>query len=584
MLALIGLVVCNLQSQTPKLDQKVSLEIVAATLPEIAKEISQKTGVRVNVSQSASLLKATVLIHDQPLDKVIQSLAGVLELKVKQDETAYSLTPDLTIQAQRLHYNEVEDTALRQRIGIALKALANACLTPATGVSDPDAPKLTDEVIHDPVKLAKWAKAKAQIPKYRALAAFSLSTVVSQGQMIDEPYGYSLGQLKNSFNQTENVRSLDTFMPSANGTQVLIKYMHLSGDMQFVDVKGGDPESLENDPPLIRYYSPPKELQQTDFAKYLAAWEKPRDDKQKTNLDDDFTSGDGKEDSSVDTVTLADHLRWIYDHSKASIIANAFRVPVADPRLHGDVGSPAKYLASLKTSEHFLVRYEDPIVQIKYGGYWRLLRSEPPEPATRYLESIAAKGDPGLFDYADYTHDAERVSFVRFEKKGRFVAKFSLQPLIDSRSALYVLGGLNQQDRQAFLAGALVAGYKAVPIHRGVEYKQNVVVSDYWTPRLPYMVVSDMQRILDMAGFRYAAVDALFQGGRTFGRAQEFLECVIDPGPFLQLEGRLDVNLTEAGQIHLAPFFQLKADGTILFYIGTYGKTAGQDGFAYPIR
>ncbi len=40
------------------------------------------------------------------------------------------------------------------------------------------------------------------------------------------------------------------------------------------------------------------------------------------------------------------------------------------------------------------------------------------------MEAVAAKGTPGIFDYANYAFESLHVCNVRFEKKGRFVAKF----------------------------------------------------------------------------------------------------------------------------------------------------------------
>ncbi len=123
---------CKVRAKHPKFDQRVTLRMVSGAHPRYRSgALSNKTGIRINVAQGASLLTATVLVHDQPLDQVIDTLAGVLELQYTKGDRSFSLTLDQVVQAYRNRYSRAEDDLLFRGIRRALDALSYAIAHPA---------------------------------------------------------------------------------------------------------------------------------------------------------------------------------------------------------------------------------------------------------------------------------------------------------------------------------------------------------------------------------------------------------------------------------------------------------------------
>lgn len=567
----IGVVLCLLQAQgsEPTVDRKVSLEMVAAPVQDIALALSKKTGVRVTIAPSASLLKATVLVHDQPLDQVVETLGDVLELQCSKLGKTLTLTPDASLQAARLRYDKAEDELLFARIRVALPALSKAVANPARAPEEePEPRRLTDDVLHNPTKLEEWAVSKARNPVYRALAAYYQSNPISVYTIVDWPYSYSLGPLVTPASQIYLVRSFDNLLPSSNGVRILVKYMHLTGDLQFLDIDSPRLMSLEAETPLVRYPQPPAELKEYPFAKYLAAWEKPRDKALPEGFEKGFEEYDGEEPPLETEAVLGDHLRWIYHHSKVSIVADAFRVPAHDQRPGQHGRTPEQYFNALKKTESFSMKADRSMVQIKSGGYWRLMRSEPPEPEVLAMEAIAAKGEPGIFDYADFMFESDYVSYVRFAEHGRFVAKFSTRPLERARSAFYHLGAINRLQRVNLMRGNIVdvqltSSGRSSRLNSYVGLRKLLLQSEDFLRQMP-----------DIAGGGYASADALFEGGRPVGRGAEFLECTDRPESFLRSEHRWD---PRASSLILGHYTHLSSEGTLWI------MTSMVDGFVYRL-
>jgi hypothetical protein len=63
----------------PRLEQKVTVDAVAAPLSEVVAELSQKTGVSLDLHQNLKNQKVTVLVDDQPLYLVMNSLRDLLD-------------------------------------------------------------------------------------------------------------------------------------------------------------------------------------------------------------------------------------------------------------------------------------------------------------------------------------------------------------------------------------------------------------------------------------------------------------------------------------------------------------------------
>lgn len=565
MLASVAIAIAIYQDAIPNsvLNQRMSAIHVAETVPEIAQSLSKKLGIKINVPAVAQELKATVLVREQKFEDILNSLASVLDLKWIKQGDGIAFLPHPSLQQQLIQYSRSEDKYLFDRVSKALGALSSQ-LSSSTYPTSPSSSKLSDEVLRDPQQLKAWAQANVSQPEYRVLAHSYRAGLISNIQFGGWPNAYSIGKLNNPKSAEFKARAFESNDSPYNGSHLLIKFIHLTGDLQFVDVRTGKQGSLEENFPLVKYAMPPSSLSDLPFAKYVIAWgAKPLPASEKI-LDTRF-SGKTSEEAST-TLAMADHLKWIHDNSNVSIISDAFRIPSQSTKLLTDSKTPRAYLKSLQETDRLLVKSDEGLIEIKSGGYWRLRRSEPPETATRWLEAIAKERMPTIYEYADFVFTADFISFSRFEKPGRFVAKFDTRPLLTSRSPLFVLGALDTSSRR------VIAAHNPVDVIATMRNRPGQIIP---TPgRKAHNLQEDWLRFRpDPAGIAFAGADAMFQSGRPYGNATDFLEYTEGPGSFLASEKRFS-SIDSHSQL-CGRALQLRPDGSFAIIVSP------QAGFTY---
>lgn len=441
----------------PEAEKRVSIKLPFATLGEALAEIRKQSGLTFRVANN-SQVTVTVLVRDMKAKDLVEELADTLELHLDIVDKQVLVGRDLAIDQMKNAYLRSEEGYLVQQA----QARANALLAALPTVSSPAPPEKENESLQD------WAKRKIRTPAGYALALtwrgacnnvnfgfgmeYPLAGFVPSCKFVQ---GYAFKPAPTQRVLQKGHRSLDEFSARFEDTQVLVRYCPVAGAWRVARVAGEDPGQVDDDAPLVRFPQPTKPLAQTPFATKLAEWARNDPD---SKVGEEEISAEGESEGQIfagPKLSLADHLTWLYNHSKINIVANAFRVPSGLKQANLEGKTVLECAKALAQKAGCFASISKRTLRVRQGGYWRLPLCQPPEPLIRSLEATSRRHELTLDDYADFASELTHPMLESFDAPDRLLATCDLKPLVRGSHLIAYYGGLDTPTRRALWNGAV---------------------------------------------------------------------------------------------------------------------------------
>jgi hypothetical protein len=344
------------------LQKKISVEIKAEPVDEAVKAIGKLAGVNCAAVQNIWDLKVTVLAKDEPAGPLMSRIAEVLGAEWTKDGDVYRLGFERLAAQQRSAYEQAEQRLARQQLDAALLAYTRlASVNPNAPAAEPSAAE-----------------------KGRIDALGKDPSAVIFGQM--------LGQMATSSNagfwrgETRTYAPVDQTASQQPAYQEDKRmFAHFDPYLLRLERSPGA-DSLLSHRALVRFWSPPSELEKMPFAADVLSWSSgdiPDEDKR---FDKSVTPVPFKKsDFFVKAPTLTEHLEAFYKSTGVPVVADAF----STTQYGRPGGTDAKgWLRSL-SAMHAEFKIEHGIVGVRHQAFWRLRQFEPSDAMVGSFEQMA---------------------------------------------------------------------------------------------------------------------------------------------------------------------------------------------------
>ena len=443
-------------SKESSLQKPISLKLKIAQLPDALKQISKLTGVKLTCIAPVSDLKVTVLVKDIPAGLVLAKIASALDCEWKADGDLFRLTMDSEEIKNRDRYVAAESLSAQKEITDALNGIAEATTVDPQVAADelsktkkPDNERLAvlGFVQHSPdPSLGRFlANLSSQ-----DVAAFWRGEVVggigAPSSLANQNTQVAVGEAGGGFGPRSN--SIRMRVPPAT----LVQYDPL---LYQVNVwQGGAMRHFHLRPMhLVTQFKPEGKLASMPFGKEVLDWDQPipiQGDFKKVNLD----SADPTFSNAANRFSVSDLLENVFDVTGVPIVADAFRVSSGLKTARHSAQSLTAWLENLKANAHVFTRFEDGIITVRHGGFWRLRTFETPEEKLAPIERKVANGVM-LEDYANFVSKLSSEQARALSLPGEAVTKFDSRPIEQGLPALRFFASLgSQMIGQAQLEGA----------------------------------------------------------------------------------------------------------------------------------
>jgi len=422
-----------------RLKTPISVKLKIVQLPDALKQLTKLGGVKLTNVQTINDLKVTVFVKDLPEGVLLDKIAGVLGCEWKADGDLLRLVVDPEERIRRDRYIDAEDAAARKEVESELDRMARAGSTNPTATDD--------------VHVGSVSPAGTGNPRDAALASFLSGldggrvSALWRGDVVagSMPPSEAAGVDANSsglsasggFNQNRRRPR------PALGAPIFMQYDPLLYQVQISS--GASVRTVAKRPAhLITDYAPSGALANMPFAKEVLGWD------QAVPAEGDLTkvsiaATDKISANAGHRLSIADYLEVAFDQTQVPIVADGFRTPTLSKELNHGVGPMTSWLATLKQENHFFTRFEDGVVMVRHGGFWRLRKFETPEEVLAPFEQKASKEKLSLDDYASLVLKLTPEQLKPFSTANQSVVRFDPHPIEVALPALQFYGSLDSR-------------------------------------------------------------------------------------------------------------------------------------------
>lgn len=443
--------------QTP-----VSLRLVMRPLREAIQQIAAQTGAALGIAKAIEQYKITLIAHQQPAWQTLELLAQVygLEWRAESAERYYLVAPEATrAQQQRQQRAQLEalQRALEERLQTYQRATATDFARLHQRIAELDAERSQLEQQQPP----NWIERAQQLATARA-------QIGAAGESLPL---YLLGVLSRSWTREQRARLLNG-QPLLASTQPLGDALPLPADTlrwltvwnpSFAEVP------LQSAQMLVRLNLQRKTLELALVARAgeqvfpfvetvplsLAEPEEPPaieaipETLAKQPLHFKASSPAVPSPYWGKQYTLAEQLAWLAEHTNLNIVADSFRLPVANRELSRNAPTLGTWLRDVQTQEPVRVRFPaEGWLMVQHQHQAELLASEIDEPTLERFEARAQNG-LDLDDYAELAYLLTPAQQARLEQPNRYALRFDPTPLQAGIPALRFWASLTPAQRQA---------------------------------------------------------------------------------------------------------------------------------------
>lgn len=457
------------------LQKPVTAKFATTPLPTVLKSLSKDAGVPIEATMSMSLLKATVLVKDQPVGVVMARLADVFHGEWRKSGDLFRLSIPSDWSSRESAFIRAEDDAQHKEVEATLRGL----------MAGTDVPY--DRVLQDLNDSKTSASRKEELGRVRTPGAYLLGYTfahLSNAQWqtfwagkpirasvfvrtpnqptVPPPNANNISGVGGG--QATTQRDLPRFpgrglpqgqqgqqappaAPQGTNVRVFASYNPLTGELKTSE--GGIGTRMAVAASLVAHPFPEGELAANPFGKEVLLWSRVEEESPilKTPVSGQLPPGayfNGQH-------SLGEILTWVHEKTNVPIVADAFRVSVRVPNASGTVAS---VLEGLANSNHEFLRTENGFVMMRHGGFWRLKTLELPEDA--YLRIESAK-PPKLDDYAAFAATLKPAQCLAFRVPNAILTHFDPDPLRIGMPALRFYATLGGAEKQAALSGQALA-------------------------------------------------------------------------------------------------------------------------------
>lgn len=459
-----------------RLAKAVTVQVKLATLPEAMAALGKASGVTMDVPVSLKDLKVTILVKERPAYLVMAKVASTLDLEWEADGATYRIKANSDVANAMRKYLDQEDRLRRQDTEASIKKMAAVAAVPFVQAKEKDA-RLTPEryLLGQAFRNlnangwnAFWAgrtvRNSAPLREEAVTAPVQTNPPPPEQGPSDQEQQRGGGRRRGGGDQPRRnvriVRVSAQYDPIQNRLEVSFEQTRESGGLGI-------------------WTAPQGELATSEYGKRILAWP-TRDDKAEI-LTKAFTPVAAVSDGwQGKRLSAADALAALHQASGVPIVADAFRLTMAEPR----ATTPAAWLTAFGQGNAAFVRTEDGFAMVRHGGYWRLRELDVPERIARPLE--AAK-TPALEDYAKFAAALTDAQALIYRRPGMALLRVSPEPLRKGTPALRFYASLGNLQAKA---------------------RQNQAI--------PFASMGAQQRTLFLE-----ALDGTFEGGAVVGRGND---------------------------------------------------------------
>lgn len=432
-------------------------------LREAIEQVAAQTGAPLGVAKSIEQYKITLIAHQQPAWQTLTLLAQVygLEWRAESGDRYYLAAPETTrTQQQRQQRAQVEavQRALEERLQLYQRAAATDFATLHQRIIALDAERAELEQQRPPSwieRAQQIANARAQIgaageslPIY-LLGALSRRWTREQWArlMSGQPLLASTQPLSDALQLPEDtLRWLTVWNPSLaevplRSAQMLIRLnlQRKTLELALVARAGEQAFPFVEAVPLgtvLATAQPPAETPIPEPLDKLPL-------RPKTPPVDQPPPYWGKQ------YTLAEQMAWLAEHTNLNIVADAFRLPVANRELSRNAPTLGAWLRDVQAQEPVIIRFPaEGWLMVQHQHQAELLASEIDEPTLARFEARAQNG-LDLDDYAELAYLLTPAQQARLEQPNQYALRFDPTPLQTGIPALRFWASLTPAQRQA---------------------------------------------------------------------------------------------------------------------------------------
>ena len=445
-----SLTVCSLAqgidpSKESRLQALITVKLKIAQLPDALKQLGKLAGVRLTCIAPISDLKVTVLVKDVPVGLVLAKIANALDCEWKADGDVFRLTMDPNEIKNRDRYVLAENQIAQKEISDQINRIAEAASIEPKAAED----EIRDNRNLDPERLAVLNMVDHSPD---ASLASSLSRMTPQqatsfwrGEVVaSSPVPISVAS-----QNADGTGEVGGGLPPRShalripvGATTLIQYDPV---LYQVNVwQGGAVRHFSIRPRhLVSQFVPTGKLASLPFGKAVLAWDQPvptNGDLTKVSLaaaNPDFGNAGRR-------FSVSDLLEDAFDATGVPIVADAFRVSSGLTTPEHGAEAFTGWLENLKQKAHVSTRFEDGIVIVRHGGFWRLRAFEVPEENLVPLDRMPENGLT-LSDYASLVAKLTVEQATALALPGEAVTKFDTRPIEQGLPALRFFASIESQ-------------------------------------------------------------------------------------------------------------------------------------------
>lgn len=457
-----------------RLKAPISIRMKIEQLPAALKRLSKQTGVKLENVQTINDLKITAFVRDLPAGVVLAKIASVLGCEWKADGDLLRLVVNPEERIKRDRYIDAEDSAARRNVESQLNTIAQISSLNLATIRDEIRDQLAAQngtsqtATYDPQRLALLQSAlnPQNVTLSQMLSSMDATRVSSfwSGTPVAElapptssaapsgTYASNAGAGYSGPVALTNQRSRRS-RTAMSGAPTFLLYDPFLYQVQAAS-QGGVRNVTKRPPVLITDYVPSGKLASMPFGKEVLAWDQP------VPTDGDWAqitvqATDAKSAGGGRRLAVSDYLEVAFNQTNTSFISDGFRVPTATRDLNRGDGPLSSWISTLKKDNHLFTRFEDGVVMIRHGGFWRLRKFETPEENLAPLEAKAAKGKLTLSDYAGFVSKLTPEQAKPFSIQNSTVTVFDTRPLEVAMPAIQFYASLDNDSVRRASAGGI---------------------------------------------------------------------------------------------------------------------------------
>lgn len=433
-----------------RLQKLVSVKMKIVPIATALSQISRFSGVSLDQAPSIKDLKITVLVQDVPAGIVLDKIAKTLGCEWRADGQLYRLGMDADEQNARTRYVEAEDSAAQKEIVDELDAISKvAQMDPAAAEKElieltgarADPKNTTAKTDPEREKLLKHAANRQDVMLGRFLQSMSAGKVSA----------FWRGEVVAVNPNLANERGGGPPVPgrqgranggSPNGMPLFVQYDPLLYRVQVMQGFGVR-FVAKRLPRVVTQPLPTGALAKLRFGKEVLSWDMP------IPSDDNWTKlgvarSDPQSHYANHLYALADFLEKAFDQTQVPIVADAFRTPMQDRDFNSGIGSFPSWMSHLKSNNGLMTRFEDGVMMVRHGGFWRLRKFETPEDELAAIEAKTPKLSPTLADYSAFVTKLTPEQAKPFCLRDGVLVNFDATPIQLGFPALKFYAGLDR--------------------------------------------------------------------------------------------------------------------------------------------